>query len=520
MKLAREKMKKSNKKACHSSIVWYNNINDKNHEISRRNGMKIFKEYDQKQTYLLPPSLDEFVGLEHPARVISDVVESIDISPITKKYNGGGPPAYHPRMMLKTIIYAYSQCVYSSRRIERALESDTAFMFLSGMQRPDFHTICLFRSTHCEAISDIFVEIVRLCASLGMVELGHVSFDGTKLKANASVKQMRDKKGLQKEMRRVKEKIKKLLKRAEEVDETEDAMYGPDNNGSGIPDEIKDKEYRLKKLQEAKKELEKEKLEKVNVTDTDARLMKNSKKVIQPAYNGQIGVDAKEQIIVAADITQEATDHHQLKPMLEQTEENFGELPDEVSADAGYSSYDNLEYVEEKEIDAYIPDNKIESLDKKEESDKRYDKSNFSYDKKADQYTCPESKFLVPHSKIKKNGRELTVYRGTDCEGCPVRKKCTKAEARTVTRDGREPLQEKMREKLRSKEGKVVYKQRGYTVEPVFGNMKWNRPKLIMMMRGKRKVKGEFLLMCIVHNIGKIISKIQAQPAEVMAVAG
>lgn len=512
--------KKITKKTCHSSIVWYNNINGKNQEIPRRNGMKLFKDYDQNQSYLLPPSLDEFVGPEHPARVISDVVDSIDISPITNKYNGGGSTAYHPRMMLKVIIYAYSQCVYSSRRIERALESDTAFMYLSGMQHPDFRTICLFRATHCEAISEIFVEIVRLCATLGMVELGHIAFDGTKLKANASIKQTKDKKALQKEMKRVKEEIKKLLKRAEEVDETEDAMYGPDNNGSGIPEEIKDKEYRLKKLQEAKKELEEEKLKKVNVTDTDARLMRNSKKVIQPGYNGQIGVDAKEQIIVAADITQEATDHHQLKPMLEQTEENLGKLPDEVSADAGYSSYDNLEYTEGREIDAYIPDNKIESLDKKEECEKRYDKSNFSYDEKAEQYTCPEGKPLVPYSKIEKDGRELTVYRGVECSECPVRKKCTKAEARTVTRDGREPLQEKMREKLRSDEGKVVYQQRGYTVEPVFGNMKWNRPKLMMAMRGKRKVKGEFLLMCIVHNIGKIISKVQAIPSEIMAVAG
>src|SRR3989338_337290 len=208
--------KKITKKPCHSSVIWYNNINGENQEIPRRNWMKLFKEYDQNQSYLLPPSLNEFVGPEHPARVISDVVESIDIGAITSKYDGGGPPAYNPRMMLKVIIYAYSQCVYSSRRIERALESDTAFMYLSGMQHPDFRTICLFRATHCETISDIFVEVVRLCATLGMVELGHVSFDGTKLKANASIKQTKEKEALQKEMKRVKEEIKKILKRAEE----------------------------------------------------------------------------------------------------------------------------------------------------------------------------------------------------------------------------------------------------------------------------------------------------------------
>ena len=180
----------------------------------------------------------------------------------------------------------------------------------------------------------------------------------------------------------------------------------------------------MKKLEEAKKQLEEERLNKVNVTDTDARLMQDSKKVIQPGYNGQIGVDAKEQVIVSADVTQDATDHYQLEPMVEQAEQNLGESLEQISADAGYSSYDNLEYVEEKEIDGYIPDNKL-------------------------------------------------------------------------------------REKLRSEEGKKIYQMRSYTVEPVFGNIKWNKRRLIMSMRGKRKVKGDFLLMCLAHNIGKIISKIQ-----------
>ena len=476
--------------------------------------MKIFKDYDQNQRFLLPPSLKEFVRAEHPARIINDVVDSIDISSISGKYNGGGSTAYHPGMMLKILIYAYSQGVYSSRRMERALKSDTAFMYLAGMQSPDFRTICLFRTNHAEDIKEIFVEVVRLCASLGMVGLGHIAFDGTKLKANASVRQTRDKESLRKEIEKVKEEIDRLLIRAKEVDETEDLLYGKDNDGSGIPEEIKDSEYRLKRLEEARKQLEEEKLKKINVTDPDARLMQDSKKVIQPGYNGQIAVDAKEQIIVAADITQEATDHHQLEPMVEQTEENLGQLPDKVSADAGYSSYDNLEYVEDKEIDAYIPDNKLESLDKKEENEKRYDKSNFTYDEKANQYTCSEGKTLIPHSKIRKNGRELTVYRGTDCEGCPVRKKCTKAEARTITRDGREPLQEKMREKLRSERGKIIYQKRSYTVEPVFGNMKWNRRRMIMHLRGKRKTKGEFFLMCLAHNMGKIIRKVQTEMKE------
>ena len=516
--MKRRKLTKTEaKKTCHSPDYCYNSSDDKSaktKEKSRGNAMKIFKDYNRKQTFLLPPSVEDFVGPKHPARIISDIVDSIDISSIQSKYNGGGSTAYHPGMVLKILIYAYSQGVYSSRRIERAVNSDTAFMYLAGMQIPDFRTICLFRAKHAEAIKQIFIEVVRLCASLGMVGLGHIAFDGTKLKANASVRQTREAEALKKEMQKLTAEIDNLLTRAQEVDECEDLLYGKDNDGSGIPEEIKDKKYRLKRLEKAKKQLAKEKLNKVNITDPDARLMQNSKKVIHPGYNGQIAVDAKEQIIVASDLTQDATDHYQLKPMVEEAEQNLGVLPEQISADAGYSSYDNLEYVEEKEVEAYIPDNKIESLDEKEESEKRYDKSNFSYDENADCYHCPESKTLTPYSKIKRKEKELTIYRGTECGSCPVRDKCTKAEARTVTRDGRGPLQEKMREKLRSQRGKEIYRKRAYTVEPVFGNMKWNRAKLIMSMRGKRKVRGEFILICLTHNIGKIISKIQTKTEE------
>lgn len=482
--------------------------------------MRIFKEYNQKQTFLLPPSVEEFVPPEHSARIISDVIDTIDLNSIVGEYTGGGSTAYHPAMMLKILIYAYSQGIYSSRRIEQGLMSDTAFMFLSGMQIPDFRTICIFRTKHAEGIKDIFIEVVRLCASLGMVGLGHISFDGTKLKANASVRQTRDKESLAKEMAKITEEIDALLKRAKDVDETEDMMYGKDNDGSGIPDEIKDKQYRLKRLEEASRQLAKENLKKVNVTDPDAHLMQNSKKVIQPSYNGQIASDSQEQVIVAAEVTQDATDHYQLKPMVEETEENLGQLPEQISADAGYSSYDNLEYIEEKETDAYIPDNKLESLDEKEEQEKRYDKSNFTYDENNDHYRCPEGKTLTPFTKTKRKGREVTIYRGTACGECSVKSKCTKAQFRTMVRDGREPLQEKMRAKLRSLEGKVIYQQRSYTVEPVFGDMKWNRAHLMMGLRGKKKVRGEFILMCLTHNIKKIIRKVQIKTAGNQALSG
>ena len=173
--------------------------------------MKIFREYSQCQGLLLPPSLDEFVPEDHEARIINEVVDTMDLSPLLAKYEGGGAPAYHPAMMLKVIIYAYSRDIYSSRGIAQGLKTDTAFMFLSGLQSPDFRTICLFRAEHADVLPNLFVEVVRLCASLGMVGLGHIAFDGTKLKANASVRQTRDRDGLEKEIERIKEQMRQMI---------------------------------------------------------------------------------------------------------------------------------------------------------------------------------------------------------------------------------------------------------------------------------------------------------------------
>ena len=470
--------------------------------------MKIFKEYSQSQGLLLPPSLDEFVPENHETRIVNEVVDTMDLSPLLARYEGGGAPAYHPAMMLKVIIYAYSREIYSSRSIAQELKTDTAFMFLSGLQSPDFRTICLFRSEHAGALPNLFVEVVRLCASLGMVGLGHIAFDGTKLKANASVKQTRDREGLEKEIERIEEQMRQMIESSAKVDELEDLLH-PDGDGSEIAVELRKKEYRLKKLQEAKEVLEREKLEKVNVTEPDSRLMKDSRGVIRPSHNGQIAVDDKDQVIVAADVSQNATDHAEFEPMVEQVERNLGALPDKGTADAGYSSYDNLEYAEGKRLDMYMPDNFLEALDEKAEGEKRYHKSNFRYDEARDAYICPEGKELKRWVEQKREGKPpLMVYRGESCRECPVRERCTRGEARTLSRDGRESLMDAMRQKLRSEEGKQIYKKRGYTVEPVFGEIKWDGRKLSMDLRGSVKVRGEFSLLCLVHNVKKIVRRV------------
>lgn len=473
--------------------------------------MKIFKEYRQSQNFLLPPSLDEFVPEDHEVRIINEVVDTLDLSPLLSRYEGGGAPAYHPAMMLKVIVYAYSLGIYSSRRIAQDLKTDTAFMFLSGLQAADFRTICLFRAQHAAVLPDLFVDVVRLCASLGMVGLGHIAFDGTKLKANAALRQSRDRDGLKKEIECIKEQVRRMIEASARIDEIEEQRY-PDGDGSEIAKELREKEYRLKKLQEAREVLYREKVERGNITDPESRLMQDSRRVIQPSYNGQIAVDDKDQVIVAADISQNTTDHHEFKRMVEQVEQNLGTLPEEASADAGYSSYENLEYAEQKGLDAYMPDNFFEALEKKEQAEKRYHKSNFRYDQARDIYICPEGRNLRRFQELKRQGKPpFIIYRGGEsCWGCAVKRECTRGPARRITRDGRERLVEAMREKLRSEQGREIYKKRLYTVEPVMGHMKWNRRKLMMSLRGLVKVRGEFSLMCLVHNVKKIVKGVLA----------
>jgi transposase len=220
-------------------------------------------------------------------------------------------------------------------------------------------------------------------------------------------------------------------------------------------------------------------------------------------------VDDKEQIIVAAAITQHEADNFEFQPMMEQVDKNLGCLPKQGSADPGNFTYDNLEYAALNSIDLYLPDPLLKALDSDEVGKFQYDKSRFLYNASGDVYLCPEGKLLRRYREQKRKDQPpLVVYRGESCGDCAVKGKCTKRSVREIFRDSREPLLEEMRAKLRTEEGKRTYRKRMYTVEPVFGDIKWNRAKLMLSLRGKLKVNGEFCLMCLVHNVKKIIKKV------------
>ena len=455
----------------------------------------MFKKYDQKQQFLLPINLEDFIAEDHIGRILNDIIDAFDITTLEAKYSKDGCPAYHPRLLIKILLYGYMINIRSSREIHKMTHTDTAVMYLAAMQHPDFRTICRFRSSHLDSIKDVFSQVVTVCKEMGMLGVGKISLDGTKIKANASVKQSKDADALDKE-------IDKILKESIEIDKAEDEMYG-DSTPYEMPKELVDKTKRLEKIQAAKKKLEEEKLEKINVTDNDAKIMKHKDGSLKPSYNGQIAVDDKEQVIVAADLVTDTNDVKQVDPMIQLIWATMGYKPTILLADAGYFSYDNIDLLNQIGTDSYIPDNffRIEERGKS----KYFPKSMFRFDKENDCYYCPAG-ITMPFKGIQKRDDEpeLKQFIGDHCSICVLKNACTKAKKRIISRDPREHLMEDMRKKLRTEDGKELYQERMSTVEPVFGQMKQNRGFTEFLLRGKDKAKVEFLIMCIVHNIEKI----------------
>ncbi len=467
-----------------------------------------FKPYRNKQPMFLPPSIEDYVPSSHLARVVDGVVEVLDTKDIEDKYSDLGQNTYHPKIMLKLLFYGYATGNRSGRKIARLCETDTGYMYLAQMYRPDFRTINDFRKDNLVLIKRYFVAIIRLCKELGMVKVGQVSIDGTKIKANAANRRMKNRKDYEQWLKRIDQEIEQMLQDAAAIEEAEDRQYGKDQRGDELPEKINTKERLREKIKEVVKTLDTEK-EKKNLTDPDARFMKGGNGQIDVNYNGQIAV-SEDQVIMAAEVISEPNDREALISTLEQTEANIREEIAEVVADAGYSSYDNYEYLKKRGKIGYIPDQYWEKKKhgEYEQEANRYHPENFVYDKEKDMCLCPEGKELKRykgrHSKKGVRKRRQTIYKGVVCGGCKVRHLCTKQEARTLAREERRELLEEMRGRLSSAAGKEKYKKRLHTAESPFGHLKHNLGYRSFLLRGLKKVGGEFTLMCIGYNLKKI----------------
>jgi transposase len=426
---------------------------------------KAFRPYEPDQIFLMPVSMQEWLPGDHLVYFISDVVDQLDLSAIMKRYaeEERGYPPYHPAMMVKVLLYAYCVGVASSRKIEKHLSEDIAFRVLAANNTPDFRTISDFRKDHLKALAGLFLQVLRLCQKTGLVKLGHVALDGTKIKANASKHKALSYKRMKEEEARLEAEVAELLKKAESADEEEDQRYGTDKRGNELPKELAFRESRLKKIREARTALEAEarlvaekrpekgdadvtppdKAQR-NFTDPESHIMPASggKHFIQ-AYNAQAAVDSAHQVIVAAEVTNKATDRGQAEPMMEVVKVNTGQLPRQMSADAGYFSSDAVENLTARGIDVYIPPDKI-----------------------GHRYTLPPA----PRGRIP---RSLSIV-------------------------------DRMRRKLRTKKGKERYGLRKELPEPVFGQIKQGRGFDQFLLRGSDKVSGEWKVICTGHNLLKL----------------
>jgi transposase len=413
----------------------------------------------------MPASTRDWLPSDHLAYFISDIVDNLDLSAIMERYSGEdrGYPPYHPAMMVKVLLYAYCIGVASSRKIEKRLCEDIAFRVLAANNTPDFRTISDFRKDHLKALAGLFLQVLKLCQKAGLVKLGHVALDGTKIKANASKHKAMSYKRMKEEEVRLEAEVAELLKKAESVDEEEDQRYGKGKKGDELPKELAFRESRLKRIQEAKAALEAEaRLEaekkpdkndgdgtppdkaQRNFTDPDSHIMPTSggKYFIQ-AYNAQAAVDSANQIIVAAEVTNKPTDRGQAEPMMDIVKVNAGQLPCQMSADAGYFSSDAVSNLTVLGIDVYMPPDKI-----------------------GHRFTLPPA----PRGRIPQ---------------------CLS-------------IADRMRRKLRTKKGKVCYGLRKELPEPVFGQIKQVRGFNHFLLRGLENVSSEWKVICTGHNLLKL----------------
>ena len=309
-----------------------------------------FKAYDQEQQFLLPPSLHDFLPEGHLAKVINEVANELDLSELYARYSDLGCSAYHPQMMIKVLFYAYALGERSSRVIAHRLKSDLAYMYLSALQHPDFRTICRFRQDNLTALKGLFVQLIRLCREMGMVSLGTIAIDGTKLKANASQRRTKRASNLEEEIAAIEKEMESLLKECQETDKREDELLGEEESPYEVNPELRDRQKLKEKLLKAKEELQEGKAQEVNLTDEEATTMLHKGHQPQPSYNGEIAVE-EHGIIVACTLSSNAADYQALRELTEQVEENTGEIPVSLLADSGFSSYENLQYLEKRGIE-------------------------------------------------------------------------------------------------------------------------------------------------------------------------
>lgn len=502
----------------------------------------VFKTYAQNQGMLLPPSIDELIDANHPVRTISHIIDGLDIDPLLKKYKGGGTSSYHPRMLLKVVVYAYVSNIYSSRKMEEACKCNIHFMWLAARQTPDHNTLNRFRSTRLQdALRTVFKQVVLLLADEGLLSLKEIYTDGTKIESAANRYTFVWAKSIQNNKAKIGKQLDELWQYAQKIAAEElDGPEPPDFTGidaekvkatvERIDAALQDKPDVSKKVKTklayAKKAwpaaLEKYAAQEQTLagrnsyskTDPDATFMRMKEDhmengQLKPGYNVQ--VSSSNQYVVTYTVHPNPTDTLTLIPHLEQIESDYGTLPEELTADAGYGSEQNYAHLEQCGIGAYV---KYGSFDRDQNEAIRakqpFSQDKLYYNEEQDCFICPMGQRMDnAGTLIKKtaSGFEQTItrYRNRSCEGCPLRGVCHKAKgARTLEVNWNlNRHRQKAHELLTSERGIYHRKKRPIDTEPVFGNMKSNHGFRRFLLRGTKKVEVEVGLLSLAQNLRK-----------------
>ena len=478
--------------------------------------MSKFRPYAFEQGELLPTFLGDWIPENHLVRTVSDVVEQLDLSELLVRYTERGEEAYHPRMLLKILFYGVTTGVFSSRELQYKIHYDICFRWLCGVgDQPNFRTISDFRKNNLDLLPGTFRSIVEVAMKLGYVTLGHVSVDGSKMKANASKHKAMSRERMKQELERIESEFGEALQAAQVADEKE---------GEVAPhpeDELVYVTHRYEKIKAALAELEARKpgdgtaaskKDQINFTDSDSRIMDTKNQGVIQGYNPQIAVDSDNGFIVGVAMSNSPNDQKQLDAVLDSVQANTHRNPDKITADAGYFSAANIGSCQSRKIDAYIA-----ATREGKQTGNSFDKRDFTYQPENDVYICPAGKELtLKQTQNAQNPEKTTkwVYVCQACPECPFQKECAKAKSglRTITRSEDDPVREAMRTKVQSEQGKEIYRMRKEIVEPVWGQVKQVQGFRQFLLRGAEKVAGEFLLVAIGHNIRKLYSMRYPKP--------
>lgn len=488
---------------------------------------------------MLPPSLEELIMENHPVRIVNQIIDRINIDPLLKKFKGGGTSSYHPRMLLKVLVYGYLNNTYSSRRMEAALKENIHFMWLAGMNKPDHNTINRFRSERLkDVLKTVFGKVVELLVEAGHLSLSEVFTDGTKIEAQANRYTFVWGNSIKHSKEKMEEQLKELWAYAERVAAEELKNEVPESfapvsatqvkkvidkidralEGKPVSKKVKQKlQYakknwpvNMKRYQRQQKILGKR--NSYSKTDTDATFMRMKEDhmrngQLKPAYNVQLS--SHNQYIVNYSLHQNPTDTTTLKKHLDSFKSIYKTYPRVLVADAGYGSEENYKLLNKHKIEGYVKHNQFDRGQRSKNFD-TFKSDNFSYDEQGGVMICPSGKPMKPigaYHRTTANGfkQKLTKYQATQCKGCPLREQCHQQKGNRIIEINHRlrKLKEQAHERLTSQRGITYRKRRPADVEPIFGNIKHNKNFKRFMLRGLEKVEIETGLLALAHNLAK-----------------